>query len=138
MARFLLRTDVMIALCVVVFVIFYNVYSGCGDREKETNIYSLQGKSELSGSMFILGGSIDSEPKYYYYIKENEGYVLKSVRAEDCVIMESDQEQPKIIENYCDCWFGYSLAFSQCNWSKKNKIIVPLNTTYLKYNSKIE
>ncbi|ERM91523.1 hypothetical protein O163_10140 [Caldanaerobacter subterraneus subsp. yonseiensis KB-1] len=60
-------------------------------------IYSLETVPSVRGG-FVLGiGSLDAEPKYYFYTKdEHEGLRLKSVYSSDCTIIETDKIQPSI------------------------------------------
>ena len=115
-------------------------------EEKQYNIQGLENNIEIKQEMhghFILGfGSVSSkteqEMKYYYFKSNKKGKQLKSVKASNVYIRETDKQKPCLIKEYEEKEFTgfFKFMFGTCNNKvEKNKIlVVPTNTIKIEYN----
>lgn len=115
-------------------------------EEKQYNIQGLENNIEIKQKMqgqFILGfGSVSSkteqEMKYYYFKSSKKGKQLKSVKASNVYIRETDKQKPCLIKEYEEKEFTgfFKFMFGTCNNKvEKNKIlVVPTNTIKIEYN----
>ena len=61
-----------------------------------TEIFSI-GLHDNIGGHFALGcGTVETKPVYYYYKRNNKGYVLDRINADNCTIVETDSIKPSI------------------------------------------
>ena len=67
--------------------------------EETTNIYSLRGEQELSGSFILGSGGFDTNEKYYYYQDHGgEAVIRGSVAAQTTPIIEDDSRDPQLVQ----------------------------------------
>lgn len=61
-----------------------------------TNIVNIRDDSEISGSFFLIAGSVDEEAVFKYYTEKNGNYRLVT-RDADRVTIRQDGSQPRVI-----------------------------------------
>lgn len=115
-------------------------------EEKKYNIQGLENNLEIKQEMhgyFVLGfgsvsGKTEQEMKYYYFKSNKKGKKLKSIKANDVYIRETDKQKPCLIQECEEKEFTGFFKFMFGNWHEKvetNKIlVVPTNTIKIEYN----
>lgn len=80
--------------------------TGCGKKEiienthVSTPIYSLQTGVEVKGSFVYGAGVVNGNVKYYVYVPDGNGHILKSYDADKTIIVEEDNGKPRVEEDY--------------------------------------
>lgn len=94
------------------------------------------------GSMYVEG---KQENTYKYYIKQDEGFILKEVKTSDSIIYEDEEKSPYILEetkkNVCEGgnkffplreWSAY--CYSTGKTTKRYEFHIPKNSIVQNYN----
>lgn len=98
-------------------------------------LYAIKDNSGTSGRFFIGSGSIETEPYYFYLVKEGDGFSQKSTPADKVIIVETFENprvetyKPEFVNKNRYLW---GIPFT----SYKDAIFVPPNT--IKYSNVID
>jgi hypothetical protein len=144
-------------------------------KEYKLPIYSLESQESISGNMngFVIGffpitygnsdGNISSSINYYVYLKQANGYILKSYPSDTTKLIETDKVKPGLLEiykivnipgtlKYLDLPQEYFDMISQDKfdnsrikngfrevWLLQNQsLIVPINTIKKQFNASLQ
>jgi hypothetical protein len=126
----------------VVFMAVLLWFSICTEESDSRYIKSLETVDGTNGVFFLGSGSINSDVYYYYYVQEDEGWILERANARWTKIVERDEQFPQVIKYSCNCksrligWEHNFDFFEKCD-NPKTTLIVPPNTITVQYNTDI-
>lgn len=123
---------------VILAIMFYTVFAAPISLSFETEtieksrtaIYSIKDETSIYGHFYIGAGTIESKVYYYYYIKNDNGYMLSKLDAEQVYIEECED-----LENIgYICTYGKQLAKENwfINFGKYSLFIENKTTTIIK------
>lgn len=97
------------------------------------DIIALQDNDSVNGNFFLGTGSVNDKMKYVYMVKDNEGYRMETLNANEVTIVYSDEKKVEIQEarfanKNIGLWFGVPMS------DVKYKIYVPEGTIKNEYN----
>ena len=100
-----------VLLCVISSVIA----DDCADKTysitEDIDIYAMQDNLATEGDFFLGSGHVDGELKYFYVVKDEFGYTVTNVNADDAYIQYSTERCHLEKHTYTfDNWFVRSIA----------------------------
>lgn len=100
-------------------------------------IVSLRDGIGIQGNSFLISGSLNDTPKFYFYKQlQDGGYQLDSIQAGLVNIYQSTTEKPRVEmwgDNFTNSWL-WLIALPTGIWSQRYKIYVPSNSIVQEYN----
>ena len=109
-------------------------------EERKIEIYSIKNETGLYGHFCIGTGTIESKVYYYYYTKNDNGYILNKIDAEQVYIEEcEDLETIGYVCTYGkqlakeDWWYNFGRDSMFIDGTKTTIIKVPKNTMQIEF-----
>jgi hypothetical protein len=120
-----------VMLSIMIEVVFYNDYEYQYQCE-QTELKAIQDRFGVQGSFFLGCGSINEEPYYFFYRKENGGYRPDRIEAEKPIIYEEERKSALIKKCFeikkVKGWLKYFVASPPKPTEPKYEIFVPKGT----------
>ncbi len=117
---------VLFLASVTITISYWINHENVGKEVVNQEISALSLGSETEGKFFLGSGRVEGEQYYYYFTPEQGGHRLHKVNAEKAIIIEDDNEQPRLVTIIID-QYGFKDTF----------IYIPEGSIYFDYNVKL-
>lgn len=122
------------SLFVLVFsqMILWKVIGSTHEEYSNVELVNINDRAGMSGSFFLGSGTVEDEPVFYYYERENGRVTLERIKADDAVIIEDESSRPYV--SYLEEVSNNSLWYLGGMESSRIEFHVPPNSIITNYS----
>jgi hypothetical protein len=127
---------IFIGFIIITFGFLYVdvAYATQSEEYSDNYIISLKDTMFVNGRFALGSGYIDEKPAFIYYQVVNNGYQLKSVPADQTIVIEDENDKPYIKETLSVNYARLSGMRSVNSYKTKYEIHVPKDTIVKNFN----